>query len=108
MFQNILLKSLRKTANLSQRQLAKELNIGISLIGMYETGARNPSFENLVKIANYFNVSTDVLLGNDSLSDNYYFDIDLEKIKKAREQMDQQEKQKMIQLLELCFDKYFK
>ena len=62
MFQNIL-KSLRSSRGLTQDELAKQLKISRSTIGMYEKGARQPDFETLELIADYFNVDTDYLLG---------------------------------------------
>lgn len=61
-FQNII-KSLRATKGLTQDELSKQLNISRSTIGMYEKGAREPDFETLELIADYFNVDTDYLLG---------------------------------------------
>lgn len=54
---------LRKHRGLSQYQLAKLLNIATSTLGMYETGKRKPNVEMLEQIAEFFNVSTDYLLG---------------------------------------------
>ena len=61
-FQNIL-KSLRSSHGLTQEELSKNLKISRSTIGMYESGARQPDFETLELIADYFNVDTDYLLG---------------------------------------------
>ncbi len=58
------IKKLRKENDLSQRALAKKLNLSPSTIAMYETGDRKPDSDTLQKIANYFNVSVDYLLGN--------------------------------------------
>lgn len=57
------LRELRNRKKISQAELAKYLNVTTSIVGMYETDVRNPSYEILVKIANYFCVSTDFLLG---------------------------------------------
>lgn len=61
-FQNIL-KSLRTSQSLTQDALAKKLKISRSTIGMYENGAREPDFETLELIADFFNVDIDYLLG---------------------------------------------
>lgn len=61
-FQNIL-KSLRLSKGITQADLAKALNISRSTIGMYESGTREPGFEILEMIADYFNVDIDFLLG---------------------------------------------
>lgn len=61
-FQNIF-KRLRSSSGLTQVEMAEKLGISRSTIGMYETGAREPDFETLEKIADFFNVDTDYLLG---------------------------------------------
>lgn len=55
-------KELRIRRNLTQKQLADDLNLSQSTIGMIESGKRDASNELLIKIANYFNCSTDYLL----------------------------------------------
>lgn len=57
------IKELRLENNITQEDLAKQVGVSTSMIGMYETGARKPSYEVLIKMANYFNVTTDHLLG---------------------------------------------
>lgn len=57
------LKELRLSRQMTQEELGKVLGVTTSMIGMYETGARNPSYTVLKKIAEYFNVTTDYLLG---------------------------------------------
>lgn len=56
-------KQLRQAFHLTQEELAKKLGISRSRIGMYETGAREPDFETLETIADFFNVDIDYLLG---------------------------------------------
>jgi len=57
------LRYLRTRKKLRQEDLAKELQISKSAVGMYERNEREPSFELVQKIANYFDVTTDYLLG---------------------------------------------
>lgn len=54
---------LRKERGLSQRQAAKELGISQALLSHYEKGIRECGLDFLVKIAAYYNVSCDYLLG---------------------------------------------
>lgn len=61
-FQSVL-KSLRTAKGLTQDELAKSLKISRSTIGMYEGGSREPDYETLESIADFFNVDTDYLLG---------------------------------------------
>ena len=48
---------------MSQAFLGIELNMGQNTISQYETGVRQASYEALVAIADYFDVSIDYLLG---------------------------------------------
>lgn len=57
------LLSLRKSANISQRTLAKELDLTNPAITYLETAQRSPSFEVLCSLADYFDCSVDYLLG---------------------------------------------
>ena len=57
------LKELRKERNISAKQLAKAINISDAAIIRWENKQRIPSMENIYKIAIYFGVSADYLLG---------------------------------------------
>lgn len=57
------LKELRKKKGLSQLRLATDLNTTQNTISRYETGEREPGIDELIKIADYFNVSVDYLIG---------------------------------------------
>ncbi|MEF2247713.1 helix-turn-helix domain-containing protein [Paenibacillus sp. IITD108] len=57
------LRGLREGKKITQKELSKILNVSESAIGMYERGEREPNFETIDKIAAYFNVRTDYLLG---------------------------------------------
>ena len=57
------LRSLRQSKDLSQSEFAKQIRISKSAVNMYERGEREPNFETLEKIADYFNVDLDYLLG---------------------------------------------
>ena len=59
------LKELRKRDNLTQRQLAKIVGYEQTIISMWENGTREPGNETLIKMADYFNVTVDFLLGRD-------------------------------------------
>lgn len=58
-----ILKLLRTEKNMSQQELADALGISKSAVNMYERGERQPNFEVLESIADYFNVDIDYLLG---------------------------------------------
>ncbi len=56
------LKELRKSKKISQIKLGLELNMSQNTISRYETGEREPSIADLIRIADYFGVSVDYLL----------------------------------------------
>lgn len=56
-----ILKDLRKSADLTQEEFGKLIGVSRSTVGMYEQGKREPDFETMEKIADYFNVSLDYL-----------------------------------------------
>ena len=56
------LKEIRKSKGISQLKLAMDLNTNQNTISRYETGEREPGINELIKIADYFNVSIDYLL----------------------------------------------
>ena len=61
------LKELRLANGLTQKELAKSIEVGRTTISEYESGKIVPKHEGLLKLANYFNVSVDYLTG---VSDN--------------------------------------
>ena len=60
------LKTLRKQAGLTQKQLATQLGITKSVVSFYELQTRSPSPDVLAKLAMIFHVSVDYLLGLDN------------------------------------------
>lgn len=58
-----LLKSLRLSAGLTQKQLAEKIGVSKNTVSYYELSIRCPSSEILMEMANVFHVSTDFLLG---------------------------------------------
>ena len=64
-------KRLRKEKGITQGELAKILGVSRSTIGNYEQGIREPDFEMLEKISDYFNVSMSTLLDNQTDIDLY-------------------------------------
>jgi transcriptional regulator with XRE-family HTH domain len=57
------LKELRKQRHLSQRDLADKLQVAQQTIGGWETGRTEPNNELLSKLADFFGVTVDYLLG---------------------------------------------
>ncbi|MCL1831450.1 MAG: helix-turn-helix transcriptional regulator [Oscillospiraceae bacterium] len=64
-----ILALLRKERNLSQKKAATDLGIAQALLSHYENGKRECGLAFLVKAADYYNVSTDYLLGRTAATD---------------------------------------
>ena len=57
------LREIRQAKGVSQLRLAIELNMSQNTISRYETGEREPGINELIKLADYFGVSVDYLIG---------------------------------------------
>lgn len=57
------LKQLRKNRGLYQKNVAEMLGIDRTTYGKYETGDSEPPIEYLIKLADYYNVTIDFLVG---------------------------------------------
>lgn len=57
------LTQLRKSRGISQATLAKDINVSLGIVCYWETGKSDPTAPKIVKVAKYFNVSSDYLLG---------------------------------------------
>ena len=58
------LKQLRLQKGITQKELAKQLNIPYKNYNTYELGYTSPDIPTLIKIANFYHVSLDYLCGN--------------------------------------------
>lgn len=57
------LREIREAKGMSQVEAAKQLNVSRQAYNFYENGKRDPDTQTLQRIAEFFNVSTDYLLG---------------------------------------------
>ena len=56
---------LRNNLNLSQEQLAKKIGVSQRSISAWESNSNEPKSSYIIKLANFFDISTDTLLGLD-------------------------------------------
>ncbi len=70
-----ILKYLREKQGLTQKELAEDLHMQRTKIGRLENANTEPTLKDLTNIADYFNVSTDYLLGreNENKTENKHF-----------------------------------
>lgn len=59
------LRELRKEKNVNQQKLSNYLGYGYTAIANYESGRNEPSIDTICKIADYFDVTVDYLIGHE-------------------------------------------
>ena len=59
-----ILKLLRQQNKLTQKSLGTALGYGYTAVSNYESGRNEPSINDLIKLADFFNVSVDFLIGH--------------------------------------------
>ena len=65
------LKTLRQKANLTQEEIAKKIGVSRPAYSYLEKGVKTPTPDKLTKIAKFYGVTTDYLLGNESEDDEF-------------------------------------
>lgn len=93
---NIRLKELRLAENLTQKALSEELNITQFTYSNYETGYTQPSIETLIKLADYYHVTLDYLVGRQFANDAGYLTDEEKEILKMFRKLDTLRKAKAI------------
>ncbi len=95
------LRNLREKNGYTLSHVAQKIGVSTATLSNYEIGTRKPDWETIVKFADFYNVSTDYLLGHTPknsnpkidtiaahLASNEYTDEDLQDIKKFIEFVD--------------------
>lgn len=70
------IRNLREDHDLTQKKIAKDLNLSQKTYSRYETGEHNIPNEVLIELADYYSVSVDFLLGRTAQKDPYPVPID--------------------------------
>ena len=60
---NDILRNLRTKKKITQQEMAEQLNITQATYNRYEKGTREPDIKTLIKIADYYEISLDLLTG---------------------------------------------
>ena len=67
------LKEIRKKTGLSQDDISKKIGVHITTYGKWELGQTEPDIKNLIKLADFYNVTVDELLGREADTINLKF-----------------------------------
>lgn len=108
------IKQLRLENNLTQEEFGKIFGIVKSTVSMYESNKSTPDDELKKKIAEYFNVSLDWLMGvsdirnpADEITEAVEDDPDLRIIERARQKMSPKDRERMMKILKASFEDFF-
>lgn len=71
-----IIKELRKKKRMTQRDLAKAMKVSQQTVGAWETGRAIPGADTLSELSDYFNVTTDYLLGKPEMKKETDIDLD--------------------------------
>lgn len=107
LFQRI--RKLCKDRNITIKKMSEDLDIGTSLIRKWKT-TTSPSIDKIKTIAEYFDVSTDYLIGRTDIEqplEKFIGDKDIISIQRARNRMSDEDRSRMMNSLRATFDKAF-
>ena len=90
------LKEIREQHGLKQENLAEHLKISRPAYSRYETGDREPNIETLVKIADFYKISLDSLIGRMPI---------LSKIDYEITKLSPEEKEQAAEMIHVTFNK---
>lgn len=103
------LAELRNNKKISQKELATQIGYSQNMISQWENGTRDPGTEVLKKLAAFFDVSVDYLLGEDNPPENKKIPKDLKKILEDEEvtlngrMLSEDEKEQMLRIVEALY-----
>jgi transcriptional regulator with XRE-family HTH domain len=105
------LAELRKKKGLTQYELADLLNLTRGQVGNYEQGKRQPDFDILQLFADFFNVTTDYLLGHTDdprPGCRTKTPPDIRQFARAGEKMTPEQRERLLKVAEVLFPEAFK
>lgn len=79
------LKEIRMQKGLSQKAVSEKLECAPTVYSRYETGDREPSIDMLLKLAAFFGVTVDYLLGNEEITASALSSYELDLVAASRE-----------------------
>lgn len=103
------IKGLCERQGISISKLESELGFGSSSIKKWER-VSSPSIDKIVKVASYFNVSVDYLLGRTDIENSIsevIGDKDIISFQRARQKMTPKDRERMMKMLRLGFEGAF-
>ena len=100
-----MLRELRKAKGITMREFGELFGIAESTVSQYETGKREPDYEQLLRFAEYFDVSVDYLLRGkiyggeiEPLSDDITFDDFTYALHNETKELTEEKKQQLLEM----------
>ncbi len=90
------LKELREIKKITQSKLAREINMPLITYTKYENNIREPKLEILIKLANYYGVTLDYLVGREFNNEFGYLGEDEKELLKAYRTLNRDNKFKLL------------
>ncbi len=104
------IKKNRNSKGLTQKELAEKANISRSYLADVERNRYNPSIDTLKSLASALDINLiDLLNGsnNNQKQEIEELDEDIRRIERARKNMPERDKKRMMDILKLSFEDYF-
>lgn len=96
------LKKLREERGLYQRDIAELVGVGVSTISGYEKDLKRPKPKNLKKLADFYGVTADYLLGNENTISELEEDFadGVMALRRANKELSPEQKKRMSELMD--------
>ena len=99
------IRTMRKSRNMTQEDLAKSIDQSASSITMYETGRRQPDFETLEAMADVFNVTLGSIISGETRIETPIFIPDTQQFSHAVQYMTPEEYDELLDIFKKAYQR---
>lgn len=99
------LKELRKEKGISLKELGSIIGVAESTMSLYENGKRQPDYETLLKLAEYFGVTVDYLLRGENESERLPEELVI--LNRNAKKMSPENRKKLLEMAKVMFEEDF-
>lgn len=99
------IRTMRKSRNMTQEDLAKSIDQSASSITMYETGRRQPDFETLEAMADVFNVTLGSIISGETRIETPIFIPDTQQFSHAVQYMTTEEYDELLEIFKKAYQR---
>ena len=99
------LKELRKEKGISLKELGSIVGVAECTMSLYENGKRQPDYETLLKLAEYYGVSVDYILRGDDESERLPEELVI--LNRSARKMSPEKRKQLLEMAKLMFKEDF-